>query len=583
MGGVPLFGVYTHPEDGLVRGAVLVCPPLGKELNHTWRGFKRLAELLAAQRLLVLRIDYAGTGESAGSQADPSAVERWDRSVTAAFDHLVDLEVGPIAVIAHRSGALVAASNESVRDSADCLVLWDPIQRGRHFVRTQQMLYATLSESEDAPAAGSDELVQLAGLTLHREAARAFSRKTLDPVAVVGSRRDRVLALLSGDDLESSLAQSVSAAGGTVSALTDQAPFIQATEALLIDFPPELERIAQWLSQQMPAATTFVSPMPVSSAVVASTPDGRAIETRVMVTDDGITVWDTAVAGTHRIADRLLVTHPIGHDIRSGPARLYVELANEVAARGGRTVRFDRRGVGESGMTSTDDTFVKLFTRTYVNDGNRILDELNLSRITVVAHLGICAGNWMSAHAAIETARRQSGRSRVVAIVANVNRWDVWPDWSLPFMRGADSASARLEFQRHRVLYRGIRDLTDFSGKVRSTRLRAALARLRVFQMPETMLARIQRAGAEVRLVLAPNDYRQFTRLSGHRAMSRLGISIPVVHLTDGDHAGYHMPTRAMLKDEALRALDLYDVTTTVVDPADPAGEVDQPVHTAVR
>ena len=558
----PLFGVYTYPEDGLVRGAVLVCPPLGKELNHTWRGFKRLAEFLAAKRLLVLRIDYTGTGESAGSQEDPSAVDLWDDSITTAFDHLVRMGAGPICVIAHRSGALLAPSNERVQQGAHSLVLWDPIQRGRHFIRTQQMLYAVLAEGQDAPTPGSEELVHLAGLTLHRDAARAFSRKTLDPAAVLGQRQGNVLALIPDDELDSSLAQTITAAGGTVTALSDQAPFIQATEALLIDFPEELEHIQQWVSRHMPTQRRRVEPVPVTEAVVATTPDGRAIQTRVRTTRDGIVVWDTALAGTHGTADRVLIPHPIGHDIRSGPARLYLELANEVAARGGRTVRFDRRGVGESGTTSTDDTFVKLFTRSYIRDGNRILDELNLSRIHVIAHLGICAGNWMSPHAAIETAHRQSARSRTVAVIANVNRWDVWPNVPLPFLHGSNSAAAKLELQRQRVVFRGIRDLTDVSGRIRSIRLRAALARLRVFQMPETMIAHVQRAGADVRLILAPNDYRQFTRLGGPRALARLGISIPVADLAYGDHSGYHMPTRELLKANALRALGLHDSTS---------------------
>ena len=80
--------------------------------------------------------------------------------------------------------------------------------------------------------------------------------------------------------------------------------------------------------------------------------------------------------------------------------------------------------------------------------------------------------------------------------------------------------------------------------------------------MPETMIAHVQRAGADVRLFLAPNDYRQFTRLGGPRALARLGISIPVADLAYGDHSGYHMPTRELLKANALRALGLHDNTS---------------------
>ena len=572
--GVPLFAVLTLPTDGSVRGAVLICPPLGKEHNHTARGFKRLAEKLAAERIATLRFDYAGTGESSGSQTDPDAVEHWDASITRCMNYLNDLGFSSPAVVAHRSGVLLAANNSRVRTTARALVLWDPVVRGRVFVRSQQMLYAAISEGPEDAGAEPEHLTQLAGLSLDKQAAHTLSRLTVDPESVVGSRGGNVLVLIDNGDTESPLATTVMRAGGTLTPIGDQASFIDAIDPWLTNYPAELTDVARWLSARFGTATTTIAPTIWPSAVVGHAPGGRPVETRLRISDDGMIIWDTAILGSHETADRVLVSHPIGHDISSGPTRFYAELAFDVAARGGRMIRFDRRGVGESGQTAPEDTFAGLFTVPYVRDGLQILDEVDLSHAEVVAHVGVCAGSWMSAHAAMATASRLPG-AKSVAVIVNPNRWDLQPAVAVPRLpRSTSPWRAKAERQRQRLIARCARDLTEVSARVRPRLARTVLSRIRGFQMPDVFINTVQRGGATVRLVFGPGDQNQFTRLDGPGSLARRRIKVAVTSSETGDHPGYHTGIRDAMHSACLDVLGL--PVASVVEP-------DQPVHSPVR
>ena len=554
---------------------MLICPPLGKEHNHTARGFKRLAEKLAAERIAALRFHYAGTGESAGSQTAAEAVEHWDNSITRCINHLRELGFLSPAVVAHRSGALLAANNSSVSDHASALVLWDPIVRGRVFVRSQQMLYASIAEGPE-DAAEPKHLTRLAGITMHKQASQTLSRMTIAPEALVAAHASDVAALVRTDERDSPLATNLADAGCTVMAIGDQAPFIDAADPWFTSYPEELSTIVHWLSSRFPSTTRAITPAVTSSAVMGHAADGRPIETRITNTADGLMLWDTAILGTHDTADRVVLSHPIGHDISSGPSRFYTELALDVAERGGRMLRFDRRGVGESGTTDPDDTFAGLFTTSYARDDLAILHHLDLSHARVVAHIGVCVGSWAATHAAINTVRH-SPHTRSVAVMVNPNRWDIRPSSPIRPLPGVTaSVRARVERQKQRLIARTGRDLIGFSSRVRPQRLRNLLSRVRVFQMPDAFIDTAHRRGVEIRLVFGPRDHDLFTRLGAPNHLARRQIDVPVEHTLTGDHSAYHTRIREVARASCLAALGLSDVPALTAD-------IDQPVHSPVR
>ena len=82
-----LFGVVHQPADGMARGAVVICPAVGREQTSTAHGLRMLADQLAARGLLVLRFDYRGTGQSSGHSGQVTA-RCWLDDVRAAVRYV---------------------------------------------------------------------------------------------------------------------------------------------------------------------------------------------------------------------------------------------------------------------------------------------------------------------------------------------------------------------------------------------------------------------------------------------------------------------------------------------------------------
>lgn len=130
-----LFGVY-HAPDAPVRGyGVLLCHPLGHEYIRAHRTFRQLAVDLARAGFPVLRFDYFGCGDSAGT-GEEGTVRRWIADVGTAVDELKDTAgVSSVAIVGLRLGASIALMSALSRSDVSRMVLWDPVLSGRGYLR----------------------------------------------------------------------------------------------------------------------------------------------------------------------------------------------------------------------------------------------------------------------------------------------------------------------------------------------------------------------------------------------------------------------------------------------------------------
>jgi uncharacterized protein len=133
--GKQLYGVYSPPEQHSASSrAVLLCYPGGLEYYRCHRAFTSLAAKLSHQGWHVLRFDYSGTGDSAGS-ADAVKVSEWLEDIKLALKELREVSgVKSASLVGLRLGASLAVALQGVR--LDKLVLWDPVITGRSYLES---------------------------------------------------------------------------------------------------------------------------------------------------------------------------------------------------------------------------------------------------------------------------------------------------------------------------------------------------------------------------------------------------------------------------------------------------------------
>ncbi len=144
----PLFGMLHEPRAGQELGqGVLMCPPIGQEHVRSHWAFRQVAAALARAGYHVLRFEWYGVGDSAGT-LDDASVERWVDDAKTAAQELKDAAgVRKVSMLGLRLGApLAALAAPSVKPQA--LVLWDAVVDGGRYLAELRRLQAALIADE---------------------------------------------------------------------------------------------------------------------------------------------------------------------------------------------------------------------------------------------------------------------------------------------------------------------------------------------------------------------------------------------------------------------------------------------------
>ena len=384
-----LFGVVHQPSDGVVRGAVVLCPAVGYEQTATAHGLRMLGEQLAARGLLALRFDYRGTGQSSGRGGDVTT-DWWLEDVRNAVRYVRAGGAERVGLVGLRMGALLAARVHREL-GAEELVLWDPITSGRRYLREEQfLLRMTVEEPGEHP-----DLLALAGWSLPHDAVAGFKKLRL-PEEVVDDPAVPVMAALRSG-VQSDLAARVTAAGGEVVEGADIADFVAPTEFVPVFPRRTLAAMVDWLSRNRLTAEPHPVELPVvDTAVVDTAADGtRILERLRRIGPHRLFGVETLREGlTAEQASAEIVFHSTANDRCVGQGRMWPELAREFASSGVRSLRFDRRGVGDS-PGGADGVLTPLYTPENLEDITDVDRDLVLGDGHRL-HTGLCAGAWMS-------------------------------------------------------------------------------------------------------------------------------------------------------------------------------------------
>lgn len=291
-----------------------------------------------------MRFDYAHTGDSAGAQDDPDAVAGWLRSVVDAVELARATGVSSVSLVGLRSGALLASTAAPlITPAIDSLVLWDPIMSGRSHLREQRAQYTTSIGADDP----SDPRISILGGVLDPAAVSALGTLKIDPSGLAGVRT------------------------------------LLATRT----------------------AATYIRLHVRDRARVATTADGRpVVETLEELGPNGLFAIRTHTTGGDRAGGGSVPTvlfHTTAYEHRVGPGRLWVETARSLAAGGVSSVRYDRRGTGNSSVVDPDN-----LVALYSDDSDRDAAEAAVSDPRELVMTGLCSGAWYSVAVALRVRPR---------------------------------------------------------------------------------------------------------------------------------------------------------------------------------
>lgn len=335
----PLAGWLHLPEDGRARGSVVLCPPLGLEYVPSHRAVRRVAEDLAARGIVALRMDYDGTGDSAGDPEEPARVAALFASVRAAVTEVRAVAPeAPVALVGLRLGGTLAGvwCEEAAASGLPitALVLWDACRSGRAFLRQERSL-GLLVGGRDL----GDGAVDAPGF--HYSASTVADLRRVDLAGHSEVPVPHVLVLTRpGQDPAALLPAMVAATREPVTGMPEMldvpSPYSQVATAAV-------ERVVGWLDGVLPADVVPVTTRSRAEAVVA---DG-VVERHVRVGPLGLAAVETRPASESSAGRGVLLLNNAAES-HVGPVRLWTELARVWAAQGVRSVRIDMPGIGDS-------------------------------------------------------------------------------------------------------------------------------------------------------------------------------------------------------------------------------------------
>ncbi|MGH2863711.1 MAG: hypothetical protein ACRDJX_00520 [Solirubrobacteraceae bacterium] len=390
--GRPLLAWLSAPEGRGCESGVLILAPIGYPYWSSHRTLRVLAERLAGDGHLALRLDYDGTGDSAGDQWDPDRVAAWRISARAAVEELGRLGCRRIVLVGVRVGATFALL-DGARLGADAVVAWAPVVAGRRYVREIRLISTAVPES--GLPSGAGEAVVSAGTVFTAQTLAALAE--LDVMKISAPPGARILLLDEAPHAE--LAEHLRGLGSEVQERAlpgGQSALESPTEYATV--PEEIvQAIGAWVGPGAPGDGKLPA-APVSAFMRSGE---ETLSEQVLELGPDRLVGILTEPRPVRPDAATIVFLNSGSEPHIGPGRAWVEYARELAAIGHRCLRVDFRGWGESpddGLAPGRpyDPHCEQDTVAIV----RALGALGYERIVLV---GLCASAWI----ALQAVKRQ--------------------------------------------------------------------------------------------------------------------------------------------------------------------------------
>jgi pimeloyl-ACP methyl ester carboxylesterase len=511
---------------------VILLPPTGYPYLCAHRTLRVLAERLAEHGHTVLRIDYDGTGDSAGDQWDSDRIPAWRGAAHAAAEELTALGIRRIMLAGARLGATFALL-DGASLGAERIVAWAPVLSGRRYAKELRLMSIPVPEGAD-PCDPPGTIVS---------AGNVFSAQTLSDMRALNvsdlnappAPRNLIIDDPSGS--ATGAAEHLRSLGAEVEHLKlpggETALETPAEFAVVPD--PILDAIVAFLGSAEPG-----NRQPADEPAVARIAwrGGTVTEELMTLSPHGQQAVCTAPIDPDPARATLVLLNP-GSETHVGPGRAWVEYARELALLGHRTVRVDFRGWGES----PDDGRApgRPYDPGTEQDTQTIVDALRDTGHPRLVLAGLCASSWIALRVVLRTA---------VAGVIALNPQLYWqPGYPIEIDPDLDRNLRAKEIKRHERGARwGVWNLLDVIG----SRHQGGrwLDQLAATGMPVTMLFA---EGDDGLLFLR-------TRLARRMAQAQRTGSITIEEMLEVDHPMHRAWLRPRVLQEIHQALDAIDL-----------------------
>jgi alpha-beta hydrolase superfamily lysophospholipase len=405
--GRPAFGWLHVPGDFASRAGVVICPPLGLDYMEAHYALRALAEQLASRGMCALRLDYDGTGDSAGGEADPDRVSSWLGTISSAVGLLRVAGVEPLSLVGMRAGAALAAAAAARDGGIDQLVLWGPCS-GEHFIREQHALLR-LAFGVSGPSAGPVPIA-IPGTCLSAQAVAELGQLRPGRLPLPLARR-ALLLVEPGRPVERCFEEaSFGLELTSVEAAPGHEKLVGAPTAERELPAAAISAVAGWLADGAPERVrAFGLPEGTSGrAIVQVGRWGRVAEEPVSIPPLGLFGVLSTPEQPRGAPAVIFLSTAMQHHV--GPARLWVQLSRRLAAEGFTTLRLDHSGLGDSPSRPGEGRRVCNKPSAF-DDVAEAAEHISPGDPSNVVLIGLCSGGYQALESALAL-----GAKGVVAI-----------------------------------------------------------------------------------------------------------------------------------------------------------------------
>lgn len=521
-----LFGRLTIPPNGQIRGAVLLAPPIGREVRPARETLRELAIALTRDGFASLRYDHFGCGDSSGS-LDDDFDDAWSDGVAEGVALLRSLGAIEISAVGMRMGApILVKAVERHELGLNSVVFWDPCETGRSFAREMEALGALQKHEFVSDVAEDTKLIEYP----LSEAAMDVLKTYKINQSMNGALATRLLVVVRDDRaVSSAFRDSWDAQGAQWFESTEQSSMFENPLPRAVTPVETIEVVRAWLVS--PPSDSIALSAPSASPVATLHRNVGSVAVRERIVDLGPRhMFGVLCEPVGEARGPLMVFVNGVNEDHLGPARLWVDLSRQWAESGLRSIRFDLGGLGESArIPALSDR--PIFDRSLVDDvavAVRTLDSANASDSVLI---GYCSGALLSYRAAsMLDSRGVCGISPelVAKVFRNVSRVKNSPRGPIKQL------------------------VSEFEGFLKRHRLEAKvtgrLSRLvRSFAFPPRVPPSLAKSRTQVLVLLAREDLPNFSRLpvlgrrlitSGHQRVEIVpGMDHNLLNITGRERA----------------------------------------------